>query len=538
MPFSSKRKAGKYKLSTLTCGLAFCAFFLILAACLLISYVSQKESIEQQTLKLNEIHAKELSRIAQTLIYSMQSSLARTSKYIMANQDKATEDAGQQLLDYFRQSNSFFNAVLIVNEDGVVRMASPMNSYQRGVVPTTIQIETALHKREAYISKPYRDTNNRLVLMISYPLYTDQGNYRGMLAGILYLEEANRLSELFGEGSKKEDGSYFYVVDNEGNILYHPVAKRIGRHLTQNDNPIIGELQDGRSGNQLVLNLEHKEMLAGYAAIPGIRWGIIFQTPVYNTTIFSAQLIKSMLFYLVPVIILMLMIIYQLSLRLSRPLEELADYAHSIAGESKGSFRPEQNMWNYEAHELHYAIMTLEQQTREKERKLQQEAHYDALTGVLNRRALRAIMQNWIDNSYPFAIIMLDIDYFKKINDTYGHTMGDEMLRRVATLIEEQIQPADLCFRYGGEEFVILLFEADLMMTMKTAEQIRKVAEQSPTPYGEPVTVSLGMTLYDGDESSMEALLEQADSALYDAKKTGRNRMIVYEGLDAISAGD
>lgn len=533
-----KHKASKYKLSTLTCGLAFCGFFLILTACLLISYVSQKQSIEQQTLRLNEIHAKELSRVAQTLIYSMQSSLARTSKYIMANQDKANEDAGQQLLDYFRQSNSFFNAVLIVNEKGTVRMASPINIYQRGAVPTTIQIETALQKREAYITKPYRDTNNRLVLMISYPLYTDQGNYRGILAGILYLEEANRLSELLGEGSKKEDGSYFYVVDNDGNIVYHPVAKRIGRHLTDADNPIIGELHDGKSGSQLVLNLEHKEMLAGYASIPGIRWGVIFQTPVYNTTIFSAQLIKTMLFYLVPVIILMLMIIYQLSLRLARPLEELADYAHSIAGESQGSFRPEQNMWNYEAHELHYAIMTLEQQTREKERKLQQEAHYDALTGVLNRRALRAVMQNWLNNRYPFAIIMLDIDYFKKINDTYGHAMGDEMLRRVATLIEGQIHSADLCFRYGGEEFVILLFETDLKQTMKTGEQIRKLAEQSPTPFGEAVTVSLGMTLYDGDESSMEELLEQADSALYDAKKAGRNRMIVYEGLDAISAGD
>ncbi len=538
MRFFSERRARKYKLSTLTCGLAFCAFFLILAACLMISYVSQKESVEQQTLKLNEIHAKELSRIAQTLIYSMQSSLARTSKYIMANRDQTSEPAGQQMLDYFRQSTSFFNAVFIVSEKGAVELASPVNLYQRGVMLTTLQIETALHKREGYISKPYRDSNGRLVLMISYPLYTDNGNYRGILAGILYLEESNRLSELFGEGSKKEDGSYFYVVDNEGNIVYHPVAKRIGRHLTPADNPIIGELNDGKSGHRLVMNLEHKEMLAGFASIPGIRWGIIFQTPVYNTTVFSAQLIKSMLFYLVPVIILLLMIIYQLSLRLSRPLEELADYAHSIASESKGSFQPEQNTWNYEAYELHYAIMTLEQQTREKERKLQQEAHYDALTGVLNRRALRAIMQNWIDNQYPFSVIMLDIDYFKKINDTYGHKMGDEMLKRVAILIEAQIQAADLCFRYGGEEFVILLFEADWALTLRIGEQIRRMSEHEPTPFGESVTVSLGITLYDGDNSTMEELLERADSALYDAKKTGRNRIMVSDPQSALSAGD
>ncbi len=534
----SERKVRKYKLSTLMCGLAFCAFFLILTACLMISYFSQKESVEQQTLRLNEIHAKELSRIAQTLIYSMQSSLARTSRYIMANQNHASESAGQQVLDYFRQSTSFFNAVFIVNEKGAVQMASPVNLYQHGVVPTTIQIETALQKRDAYISKPYRDTNGRLVLMISYPLYTDTGNYKGILAGILYLEEANRLSDLFGEGSKKEDGSYFYVVDNEGNIIYHPVAKRIGRHLTVNDNPIIGELHDGKSGNLLVMNLEQKEMLAGFASISGIRWGIIFQTPVYNTATFSAQLIEKMLFYLVPVIILLLMVIYQLSIRLSQPLEELADYANSIAGESKGSFKPKQNSWNYEAYELYHAIMTLEQQTREKERRLQQEAHYDALTGVLNRRALRAVMQNWIHNRYQFAVLMLDIDHFKKINDTYGHAMGDEMLRRMATIIEEQIESADLCFRYGGEEFAMLLFEADLVTTLKTSEQIRHTAEQSPTPFGEAVTVSLGVTLYHGDDRSMEELLEQADSALYDAKKTGRNRIIVHQEQSAISAGD
>ncbi|MEW4369409.1 sensor domain-containing diguanylate cyclase [Paenibacillus kandeliae] len=535
MLFSVTRQAKRYKLSTVMCGLAFCTFFFILAACLAIGYVSQKQSVEQQTLQLNEIHAKELSRITQSLIYSMQSSLAVTSRYIMSQPNNDTS-AMQQQLDYFRKSNGYFNAVLIMNEQGDAQYSSPKGLYNRQTPPINEQTEKALLKRKAYISMPYSDQNGRLVIMMGHPMYTQDGRYQGMLAGVLYLEESNRLNELLDEGSKKEDGSYFYVVDNKANIIYHPMKSRIGKRAI--GNTIMKELQDGRSGHQRTANISHVEVLAGYATVPGIRWGIVFQTPSQNTAIFSAQLVENMLFYLVPIIILLLMIIYHLAVQLSHPLNSLADYARSIGTEEGNGIPPLHAGWNYEAHELHQAIMVLEQQTREKERRLQKEAHYDALTGVLNRRALVSIMQNWIGNRYRFAVMMLDIDHFKSINDTYGHSMGDDMLKGMADVIAEQIHAEDLCFRYGGEEFVVLLYETDEEQGKAVGERIREAAEQCPTPFNRAITVSLGMTVYTGGDENLEELLEQADQALYDAKNTGRNKMVVYENETAISAGD
>ncbi|WP_411346263.1 diguanylate cyclase [Paenibacillus sp. WLX1005] len=535
MLFSVIRQARRYKLSTVMCGLAFCTFFFILAACLTIGYVSQKQSVEQQTLQLNEIHAKELSRITQSLIYSMQSSLAETSRYIMLEPTNEPS-AIQKQLDYFRKSNSYFNAVLTMNEKGEVQYSSPEQVYNPETLPVNDQMEKALLKRRAYISTPYSDLNGRLVIMMGHPLYTADGRYMGMLAGVLYLEESNRLNELLDEGSKKEDGSYFYVVDNKSNIIYHPIESRIGKRLV--GNYIMEQLQDGRSGYQRTLNVNQQEVLAGYATVPGIRWGIVFQTPAENTEIFSAQLVENMLFYLVPIIVLLLMIIYHLAVQLSHPLNSLADYARSIGAEDGDGIPPLHAGWNYEAHELHQAIMVLEQQTREKERRLQKEAHYDALTGVLNRRALVSIMQNWVGNRYHFTVMMLDIDHFKSINDTYGHSMGDDMLKCMADVIAEQIQSQDLCFRYGGEEFVILLYEMDEDQGREVGEQIREAAEQCPTPFDRAITVSLGMTVYAGGDENLEELLEQADQALYNAKNTGRNKMVVYEHPTAISASD
>jgi diguanylate cyclase (GGDEF)-like protein len=132
--------------------------------------------------------------------------------------------------------------------------------------------------------------------------------------------------------------------------------------------------------------------------------------------------------------------------------------------------------------------------------------------------------------------MILDIDHFKQLNDTYGHTVGDVVLKKVATLLRKAVRKGDVLARYGGEEFVILLPEATYRATTEIAERIRKsIAGSSIHPAGprRRVTVSLGWALYPNDTREAEKLIELADKALYFAKDTGRNRVAGYHLLRA-----
>ncbi len=115
---------------------------------------------------------------------------------------------------------------------------------------------------------------------------------------------------------------------------------------------------------------------------------------------------------------------------------------------------------------------------------------------------------------------MLDIDHFKKYNDTYGHVEGDRMLVKIAHVLLKVVRTADHVFRYGGEEFLVLLPETDLTNACKAAERLRKAVEAEAG-----VTISLGVSPYHESLHDKEAMIKMADNALYQAKQNGRNRV-------------
>jgi two-component system cell cycle response regulator len=146
-------------------------------------------------------------------------------------------------------------------------------------------------------------------------------------------------------------------------------------------------------------------------------------------------------------------------------------------------------------------------------------------TVLLERMAEAAL------SSKPLSVIMIDIDFFKKVNDTYGHSCGDAVLKQVARLIQASVRGNDLAARYGGEEFCVLLADAGAERARQAAERIRASVASSPTSYeGQSlsVTVSLGVAQYDPSRDvSGKSLIDRADHALYDSKQTGRNRVSV-----------
>ncbi len=156
----------------------------------------------------------------------------------------------------------------------------------------------------------------------------------------------------------------------------------------------------------------------------------------------------------------------------------------------------------------------------------------DRLTGVYNRLKLDESLGAELERSNRYgnalSIILLDIDHFKAVNDTYGHQAGDKVLCRLAALFKERVRRTDILGRWGGEEFMILCPETDIASAGALAEQLRLAIEDAPFPVGGKVTVSFGVARHKGGDT-VGSVISRADEALYRAKQKGRNRVEVDE---------
>ena len=159
----------------------------------------------------------------------------------------------------------------------------------------------------------------------------------------------------------------------------------------------------------------------------------------------------------------------------------------------------------------------------------------DPLTGLFNRRGLFELAEREVDRfrrfGRPFCVFMLDIDHFKMINDTYGHSAGDQVLLELANRLKKQIRDIDIIGRYGGEEILVVLPETHITQAMQAAERARHTVQKHPfqTDRGDiPVTISAGVAQFDTTIPNLASLVDRADSAMYAAKQTGRNRVQAY----------
>jgi two-component system cell cycle response regulator len=159
----------------------------------------------------------------------------------------------------------------------------------------------------------------------------------------------------------------------------------------------------------------------------------------------------------------------------------------------------------------------------------------DALTNLFNRRYMEShlgtLLEQAVARGKPLSALLIDIDFFKAINDTYGHDAGDDVLRDFALRIKRSIRGIDLACRYGGEEFVIVMPETDMAVAAMVAERLRRRIAAEPFAIQQgtrhvPVTISIGIAALRGPDDTAASLLKRADQALYRAKRDGRNRVV------------
>ena len=166
-------------------------------------------------------------------------------------------------------------------------------------------------------------------------------------------------------------------------------------------------------------------------------------------------------------------------------------------------------------------------------KKLKMQATTDTLTGLANRRKITELLKEEIkkleeDNTNNFNIIMLDIDFFKKVNDNYGHPMGDEVIKKVSNHMQDKVGSEGVVGRFGGEEFLTILYNNDIQQAALLADQIRNDIERKKIEFeGKQISVTVSMGIACSSETVVyQELLNKADERLYKAKENGRNQVI------------
>jgi diguanylate cyclase (GGDEF)-like protein len=177
-------------------------------------------------------------------------------------------------------------------------------------------------------------------------------------------------------------------------------------------------------------------------------------------------------------------------------------------------------------------------EARQREQEFRETSNTDALTNVLNRRGLwdrfEAELNRAMRHDEPLAFALLDVDYFKKINDTYGHKVGDIVIKAVADVLIQTCRSFDIVARYGGDEFAIVAVNASEATALRIADRIRYSLAKKPIHIGNNtirVTASIGITQCVGTGDVIESLIERADQSLLLAKRSGRNQAICYSQL-------
>ena len=308
-------------------------------------------------------------------------------------------------------------------------------------------------------------------------------------------------------------------------------AKKIGDAIMRTENPV--------GNSETAKQMERFDLIIDNAIdILSDLYGSIYLETVKSHEKLHEIESRALIFIVVLAILALILVIFG-SLLLAKsffpPVRRMLNGVRMFS-EGRLDHRIDEDMPK-EFEELAYGINTMAGKLEQIHLDLKDAAIHDELTGCFNRRQLEQDVISDFSQARrtgeSLCLLMLDIDFFKKINDSYGHAAGDEVLRSVAASIGKELRQHEQLYRYGGEEFTIMLPAAPQSDAQRLAERIRSTIASRPIDVGSAkpinVTISIGVTSYPDSAFSVKELFEQADQALYEAKESGRNRVHVYE---------
>jgi diguanylate cyclase (GGDEF)-like protein len=426
-----------------------------------------------------------------------------------------------------------------------------------GDVHEAVLLAQLLAQREN--GEPYRFVD------LAFPVRDSSGKLLGVLGGHLNWDWASQLIRDV-EANDGDTDTRLSILDKNGIVLVGPdrgTARYTGAELANILKARKGAFSEDVDGQRVLTAFYVGN---GHREYQGLNWIVTASQPASIALSAAMASAKIILGIGAVTALIGLGLAIAISRRIARPIIAITTEANRI-GRASGPTMLARQGGSVEVVHLTRALRSLlrrigfaEERTREAELrasenaqqfqhdlvKLQKMADTDFLTGLMNRRAFLAVADDAVEFCRRYqrnmATLMIDIDHFKKINDTHGHAAGDDAIKQIADIIGQSIRTTDKAARFGGEEFVVLLREIDQETALLLAERIRRSIEQKTIQHGEtsiPATVSIGVAINTEGDRDVQDMIERADQGLYVAKKTGRNRvflMAAAEGRDARAA--
>ncbi|MBC2768908.1 sensor domain-containing diguanylate cyclase [Pusillimonas minor] len=535
----------------------------------LIVYVDQASSEQLATASKNRL-ASVSDAIAQTLATSIterKRAIVVLSQAPSLLEKSLDDDAIQGLLEDLQDAYPDYAWVGVADAKGTVRSAANDMLEGKSVAnrPWFIEGIKGPHLGDLHeavlLAQMLPNHSNEPLRFVDFaaPIIDNNGNTLGVLATHAQWSWVTSLIESTVSTGSLSDGIEVFVINSQNEILY-PYAK-IGK-LTVPDLSGAGQTPVVWADGGLFLT-------STSAVSPNtstqLGWKVVVRQPVELALAPVEQLRKRLALFGLLVVAIAMLVAYILARRTSRPIERLHRVARDVLAGAEAPPEPRQFKGPFEIRELYRAFhdmtlnllqrktqleavnASLEQtinertaQLRGANEHLEQLARRDSLTGLLNRLAaterLKDEFLRYKRNSTPYAVLMLDIDHFKRINDTYGHHAGDRALQGCAAVLSANLRESDFIARFGGEEFIVILPDTSLLSAHEVAVKICLAISQTPPAGVDALTISVGVACARPahlDKDDM-AIVHDADQALYRAKANGRNRVETYTANDAL----
>ncbi|OTG81074.1 sensor domain-containing diguanylate cyclase [Acinetobacter sp. ANC 4648] len=509
----------KLNLRKLILFLAIFCVIILFTASLFVNYYIQKKQLIDISLSVNKEYASKIAHNTNSQFQMILKELSYSANLLGDSFDKT--QFVQSEVDRLKFQSNFFNSVIVSDKNGKILNYAPSQiALNKDVINTTLGFQQSIKTKNTVITSPYYSIRNNLIVFISQPIFDKDKNYLGFIGGAIYLKDPNIVNELLTSKYGYKD-SYMYVLDNSRKIIFHPNKDRIGT-LAEN-NTGLDFMTSNDSGQIRLTNSQGVDNLAGFAKVECTNWIVVSQQPTNKLLEKIPNLIYKIIAYMFVFYLLVFFIIWRISDLISTPLNRLATIASNLNKPDIDKQIKNVDPWYFEVRNFKRSLL---QSSYNFKRKISTLNHYintDPLTGLYNRRGMELHIDQLMKSKVPFAIIAIDIDHFKKINDQYGHEQGDLVLKITAQRIKDNFRDIDFCCRVGGEEFIIISPIHNQKLSLNIAERVREILEKSPIDDIPAVTISMGIAHWPQTSTDINKVFRIADEYLYKAKTEGRN---------------
>jgi diguanylate cyclase (GGDEF)-like protein len=398
------------------------------------------------------------------------------------------------------------------------------NAHATTEIPLPADWLTQVRNDNQVVGAPYRDGTGKTALILAYPLNPPGGGRMlGALAVKLNLRSLVEPLRRFAPRSPARA----YFLDEAGALVagvrldsVEPLRSKLATRTIQ---ALAG--REGIAGE--FRSIDHVGVVGTLAPAPALRWSVLVEIPTAQAFLQVARLRNTTALILTVLLGVLGLLGYFLGVLIVRPLNRLTSGAAAVAAGHLDVDLPV--VGGGEVGYLTQVFNNMVTRLREGRQALERLSVTDSLTGLYNRRYLTDTLGNEVRRSlrlkHHFAVLLADVDRFKRYNDAHGHLAGDEVLKRVAAILRETAREVDTVARYGGEEFLVLMPETDARGAAEVAERIRqRLAGETFT--GGTVTISIGTAEFPEHGDTPESLIAMADAALYQAKDEGRDRVV------------